>query len=417
MPVRWEWVAVLWWVVAGCDCASSHSIEDAGPTDAELVDATHDQGCGAAECEDAALCVSEGSACGPADECCSGACVGDICTRPCGEVDAACGAHTDCCSGHCAGSDGERCVGTGLCTCAPPPPCRGTGEGCRADEDCCNGLCDRPGGVADGTCARLDDCLSAGEPCAMAGLNGSCCSFLCLDTDGTGPRCQPLSGCRASDELCASDAECCSGVCEQTATTEDGRPIRRCVINGSCFPPGALCEPFTTGDCCPNGGGDSGCNLTRDGTRRCFGDDDACTAAGQACVADEECCTFAFPALRCQPGPSGGSVCCLSADEPCALGDACCSGVCAPGADGATRCASACVPDGGVCRSDAECCGCGCDRRGASDGVCTSDPSRCGGCTGPSLGQPCDPGGEPCCDGPEVECVSTGEVPTCRLVP
>ncbi|MBW2463372.1 MAG: hypothetical protein JRH11_17105 [Deltaproteobacteria bacterium] len=69
------------------------------------------------------------------------------------------------------------------------------GATCAADADCCNNLCDRPGGAASGTCAALSACSTAGEPCTSEGLSGSCCSTVCLDTTGDGPRCQFLGTC------------------------------------------------------------------------------------------------------------------------------------------------------------------------------------------------------------------------------
>jgi hypothetical protein len=65
------------------------------------------------------------------------------------------------------------------------------------------------------------------------------------------------------------------------------------------------------------------------------------------------------------------------------------------------------VANGSACRSDAECCGC------CRDGVCTSD---CGACTGPMLGDFCDPAGPPCCHAPAVICGGL-EFTTCVLAP
>ena len=124
-----------------------------------------------------------------------------------------------------------------------------------------------------------------------------------------------------------------------------------------------------------------------------------------------------FPAIMCQPGPTGGNICCLSDGEECAFGDVCCSGVCTPAADGVLRCGSMCIPDGSACTTDADCCGCGCVSDGAGGQVCTSDASLCDPCTGPDLGELCDPAGEPCCNAPTVICPTGIEFPTCQVAP
>jgi hypothetical protein len=65
-----------------------------------------------------------------------------------------------------------------------------------------------------------------------------------------------------------------------------------------------------------------------------------------------------------------------------------------------------CIPAGEVC---------GCVDDGMGGQVCTSDAELCDACTGPSLGESCDPdGGEPCCEEPAVTCQGV-EFPTCTL--
>ena len=364
-------------------------------------------------------CAANGQACGGSGDCCSGNCDGAVCApgAGCSNTGAVCAASTDCCSGNCANEAGTPCTG-GSCNCAPPPACAAESEACSSDGECCNGLCDRPGG-GDGTCADIGACLPAGEPCGTEGLSGSCCSTVCLNTDGTEPRCQFLGGCRVQDELCESNGECCSSVCEVRSMTMDGRPIKRCANADSCLPPGEVCgDGGASSNCCPNGGGDTGCEPTGAGFRRCLGGDGNCTLPGRPCENTEQCCMETFPNIMCQPGVSGANVCCLADGESCAFGDVCCGGICVPDpADGVLRCGAMCVPDGGACTTAADCCGCGCVSDGAGNQVCTSDPAQCENCAGPQLGQSCDVAGEPCCNAPAVMCNDAVEFSTCILAP
>lgn len=150
-----------------------------------------------------------------------------------------------------------------------------------------------------------------------------------------------------------------------------------------------------------------GCEPTGAGFSRCFGGGNNCVLAGDECTEGGDPCCSTPPGLVCTPGTPRGQICCLPDGEECAFGDLCCSGICAPSADGTLRCGSMCVPDGGACTTDADCCNC------CRDGECTSD---CGSCTGPRLGQFCDPEGEPCCDAPAVVCMGV-EFPVCVLAP
>jgi len=318
-----------------------------------------------------------------------------------------CSAAADCCSGACNTSGGDPCAGGGDCACAPPPACKGQTEACAGDSECCNGFC------VDGACADLGACDTAGEPCSGEGLSGSCCSTVCLD-QGEGPRCQFLGGCRVQDDLCTSDAQCCSGACNVRETTADGREVRRCANVESCLPAGEVCgEGGASSNCCPNDDGDTGCEPTGTGFRRCFGGDGTCTLPGRPCTETSECCMETFPAIMCSPGPGGENVCCLADGEECAFGDVCCSGICTPDpSDGVLRCGSSCIPDGDPCTVDADCCGCGCIEDSTGAQVCTSNADLCDPCTGPSLGEACDPAGEPCCDG---TCGGSGEFSTCVI--
>lgn len=339
-------------------------------------------------------------------------------TGMCAPVGNACAAAGDCCSGTCNSPAGTACAGEADCICAPRADCFAAGTECTADEQCCNRLCDRPDGAAMGTCAEIGGCMPAGEPCSSPGLSGACCSTICLQTSGEGPTCQFLGGCRVQDELCSSDGQCCSGVCEERGMTLDGRSIMRCANADSCLPAGEVCgEGGASSNCCPNGGGDTGCEPSGAGFRRCLGGTGDCVLPGRECESTEDCCVDTYPDIMCSPGPTGEDLCCLPEGAECAFGDVCCGGICTPDDEGVLRCGDGeCLMDGAACTTASDCCGCGCLPDGTGALTCTSDPDECGPCTGPNLGEVCDPDGEACCNGPTVIC-SGGEFPLCVLAP
>ena len=437
-------------LLAGCDCGGDSDPGDGGGLDGAGLDGAGLDGAGTDGAGlDAASCTGAGGACAAGTECCSGTCEGDVCVGGCladGETCATgaeccsdnCASGTcappvtmctrvgnpcmdgaSCCSGNCVDSGGAACAGGGSCVCAPRVGCTAAGGTCMNNRQCCNGFCD------SGSCAELSACRTAGEPCSTEGLSGSCCSTVCLNTDGTEPRCQFLGGCRVQDELCRSDSECCSGACEVTAMTSDGREIRRCGNVESCLPAGEVCgDGGASSNCCPNGGGDTGCEPTGTGFRRCFGGTPGCVIPSGPCTTTADCCVdvddMGDPLfdVMCLPDRSGTNACCIPDGSECAFGDMCCSGICAPDpSDGVLRCGAMCIADGAACTVDADCCGCGCVSDGMGGQICTSDAGLCGPCTGPSLGELCDPMGEACCNGPTVICNTSTEFPTCILAP
>jgi hypothetical protein len=274
--------------------------------------------------------------------------------------------------------------------------------------------------AAVGVCAATGACAVAGEPCGTEGFSGSCCTTACLDATGSGTAtCQPLGGCRVQDEPCTSDAQCCSGGCEARGTAADGRPLMRCANTGSCVPGGEVCGGAgATSNCCPNGGGDTGCEPATTGVRRCLGGDDTCTLPTHECTSTEECCTDTYPDIECSVGRGGAMICCLPDGAECDFGDVCCGGICTPGADGVLRCGDMCIPDGGACTAAADCCGCACVSDGAGGMACSSAMEDCGACTGADLGESCTVDAD-CCNNPVVVCNNTAgvEFPTCVLAP
>lgn len=399
----WLPICTLALLLAGCQCESPGGAADGASPGLD----------GARP--DGAPCVPLGGGCALGAECCSGACEDGACApspgcAPFGEL---CTSGAECCSGNCADGSGQACAAGSGCACAPTGSCGAAGSPCASDRGCCNGFC------SEGFCASLGACRTAGEPCGAEGLSGSCCSTVCLATDGDEvARCQFLGGCRVQDDLCRTNEDCCSGACVERQRTSDGRSILRCGSAGSCLSPGEICGlGGASSNCCPSGGGRSGCEPTGGGFSRCFGGGSSCVLGGESCMEGGDPCCAVPPGLVCTAGTTRGQICCLPDGEECAFGDLCCGGVCSPGADGVSRCGSSCIADDAPCSTDADCCGCACVSDGSGGQVCTSEPSRCDGCTGPRLGQFCELGGTACCDGPTVVCDPTSDLEfrTCIL--
>ena len=476
-------------MLAGCDCAGTPNpgldgsldgggvVADANGLDANTP-AVDGGACGTGTCEPIGCdctvgndccsdncvgrtcvptgCTAQGAACTVNEDCCTLFCsTAGLCAPVppmCRNAGSPCTTGDDCCTGNCATPAGATCAGGTDCVCGASTGCRPGGQACTRDGECCNGFCDRPGGAAMGTCALLGACRVAGEPCGTPGFNGACCSTVCLDTTGTGARCQFLGGCRVQDELCDSNGECCSGSCLEAGRTADGRPIMRCANADSCLPAGEVCGGLgASSNCCPNGGGDTGCEPTGSGFRRCFGGENGtCTLPGQECTSADECCNDPYPNLGCEPrAGTTTNVCCLGQGEACAFGDVCCCGVCAPDVAGALVCCpqvGSCTADGQTCTMDSDCCSgdCGVDLGGnmvcspttcvINGGACTADGDCCPGsccrddgtgtmectsdcgaaCTLGQLGDFCDSDAD-CCNSPPVRCPTGVEFRTCSL--
>jgi len=360
-------------------------------------------------------CSVVGDGCSVDGDCCSNNCGGTSCagaSANCDPIGEACTSHNSCCSDFCANTMGGSCGSSDTgCRCLQVTDCRAEGELCTSDLDCCNQYCDRPGGPATvGNCASLGACTVVGEPCGNAGISSACCSNACVD-DGSGvATCTYLGGCLPINEICSDANQCCSGVCEQNGTTSDGRPVMRCGSSGNCLDPGEVCFTAASANCCPSGGGQTGCEPANSGVHRCFGGTVGCVLPGDECTDTSDCCTDSFN-VQCLPGPADVNICCVPDGGDCAFGDVCCSGVCAPDSNGNLVCNPGCVASGDACTTDADCCtGC-CDLDTNGNLVCNPD---CGGCTDGQLGEPCGPTA-PCCSG--LSCVGPTEFKSCQLTP
>lgn len=360
-------------------------------------------------------CAITGGDCAEDADCCSFNCNGTTCdsaVQNCDPIGEACTAGSNsCCTDFCADAGGQICDGADAdCRCRLVTGCRPTGELCDADADCCNNYCDRPNGATVGSCAALGSCETVGEPCGNPGVNGSCCSNACVDEGSGVATCVFLGGCLPLGEVCETAGECCGGSCIDSGTTADGRPIMRCADTTSCLNPGEVCMTGASSNCCPAGGGSTGCETANSGVDRCFGGEPGCTIPSNGCTTVAECCTD-LGAIVCEPGPDGMNICCLPDGESCTFGDTCCSGVCAPDSGGNLVCnPGGCVDTGGGCTADSDCCGGCCADDGAGNLTCTLDCM--GECTLGQLGEFCS-ATTPCCPG--LNCAGSTEFKFCSL--
>jgi hypothetical protein len=280
----------------------------------------------------ASNCGSSGSVCAQSSECCSNLCLGNVCVSSIG----ACGS---------------------------------SGASCAVGTDCCTGAC------VNGSCSAAQ-CVSLGDPCPTTG--NACCTDTCV-----GGKCAPIGGggggdggtaaCTTAGNTCASNAQCCSGLCSSGTCN---------IASSYCTQQGDIC--FHAADCC---GG-------------------VCNSPNASAVSPTNPGTCGVP-------PSVGGVNCSGVDgtlcDPLQVGCAagCCSHLCAPfGPTGITICqqAQGCHVEGDLCRQNADCCGgesADAGILGAGLVVCTIPPgSTLGYCTTPTSsnggGSVCVPEGDVC---------------------
>ncbi len=340
-------------------------------------------------------------------------------------------------------------VGEAGCRCVQVTSCAQPGELCADDAACCTGWCDGLGvaGTTVGNCAGLAGHSVAGESCGNPGVSANCASNACLDPGNTGvATCQFLGGCLPREEMCVAAADCCSGICETAETLGDGRVVMRCGGSG-CLDPGEVCFTAASANCCPGGGGSTGCEPALAGVNRCFGGESpTCVLPGHSCVNPDgtggccgdgsaTCCFDPYPAILCT-SVGGTSVCCLADGQPCSFADVCCSRICVPDAMGMLRCGTGCLDTNAPCTTNADCCNGMCVNVGgnlvcgtcaANGDPCTTGAECCGGVCSPDatgamvcggactpLGGSCAANAE-CCNYTDQTCCAQSEFPSCSL--
>jgi hypothetical protein len=276
-------------------------------------------------------------------------------------------------------------------------------------------------------CAPSSTCRARNEICAQ---DTDCCSGTCLDGRCPG---QSLLGQKLFvGEPCSADSECASYAC---ASSYPGGP-KTCQFLGGCRPAEEVCHDDW--ECCgylelsdnrdqcltplpmpgtcaavPGLPTLSRCKLQQ--TSKEIGE--ICQSAGQnvhtCCGGAEVCQPTVTGVSRCMGGgfAGGGSDAgfqCVADGESCSVPEQCCGGTCAPVLDFegvvTLRCSSGCVDSGGLCTTDSDCCGHSCLK-----GICGESTSPDAGTTCAPLGGDCA-GNADCCSA----ICSLGKCRTCH---
>jgi hypothetical protein len=159
----------------------------------------------------------------------------------------------------------------------------------------------------------------------------------------------PSPFCRAITQACASNAECCSGICDPQSAT--------CVASiNTCTATGGAC--LTSTECCS-----MSCTAGRCSAATCVAD-------GQACVDSAACCGGNCSGGICQPLNTA----CSTAGNPCSANTQCCSQLCQAGV--CKLGSSFCIQNGDVCSDSSTCCSGDCQKAaGSTLGTCAPPPS------------------------------------------
>ena len=357
---------------------------------------------------DGAPCNDEDDATG-ADQCVSGACVGqDLC------------AGVVCMAPEC-NMPGTCDTQSGECTPALPLPDEtmcDDGDPETEDDECALGNCR---GVRNIDCATINP---AGDPDSCNGQcpAGGACYFDAVTTSCrcTNSECESVS-IPLSDETGAAALDLCLGTCGETQgrcgclEETDGLCVADCTLPGDPQVDG----PCPSGKACPDG---SACQDDGDGDLlgACY---------GGLCGASGDC----FPGFACTCDPNGCG--CLDVQQPPACGDAAapaCSGLCAIGESCADS-GSGCTCEPTPCADSDPVCGeaCPIGEQCGADGVtgdCVCAPIECEASVPTCVGA-CPPD-SPICGGfcpPNMACMPVpaptpqlGEDPlddTCRCIP
>jgi hypothetical protein len=175
---------------------------------------------------DSPSCKPASSACSASAECCSGDCLGGVCSSmppTCSPDYAKCGSSAECCSGICDPQMGYCQPG------GPPPPCEPDGMSCGSASDCCSAICSSgycggvppPGCNPDGASCQVPyDCCSgvcSNHVCGGIVIDGgvSCASTSNKQCDQCVATycCQQMVSC-GNDATCSNWLSCVQG-CEQ----------------------------------------------------------------------------------------------------------------------------------------------------------------------------------------------------------
>lgn len=414
--------AVVGFSVAACNCGGGGG----GPDSGDDSGFNPDGGCinsgfgcsitsGSTACCNGAVCETNGGGT-------SGTCGAAQCKDP-GQ---SCQVPGDCCGGH-------NCI-NGICSTST---CTATGAACTSGTECCTTLCNQ-------TCQSIpgqgSSCKILGEPCVPNPDGGSgtggCCSGVC-----SGGACSPQFSCRASNDICTDNSQCCSLICNKTQA--DGGGVGTCVNPSgatSCGVSGDPCDPAGSKCCtlaCTNlGTGTTICQPTLG----CRVQGDTCAAVGDCCglTANATCSTNRCTnGTACRPAgdlcgkptvifPDGGIACAPNGTGGCFTTTSetnCCNGnkvggmetVCRVDQGGIPRCfggqsgqcpygytgvAPCCIQAGNYCDFRDECCNGAICAAGADGGrqcltsTCKVTGTSCAGTSECCTGLQCLPGSE-----------------------
>ena len=289
-------------------------------------------------------CLSDGKPCADPAQCCGGSCAGGTCqplNTACKTAGNSCDGNDGCCSKLC--TNGTCTLGSSFCI--------QTGDVCAVASDCCGGICTVAQGAALGTCGAPP----AGASFCHGGFDGTvcqtcndCCSRLCVPWGEAGVNvCQRASGCHIDGDLCRKDADCCgapgtglpgegNGSCE----VQQGQQVGICRNPKGCNPEGNVCHyknyacdiSSARNDCCGDPGNSGACQLDTLGVPRCHSITE-CRKEGETCTNASDCCD-AVPCvpdsnglLRCATHETDGGTTCIPSGGSCTINADCCPGV------------------------------------------------------------------------------------------
>ncbi len=369
-----------------CDTLGSGSCEAAntcGNGTQESGEACDDGALSTGDGCDGACLLEEGAGCAAKGDCGSGLVCDTFGSDSC-EVADVCGNGTQ--------ESGEACDDGALST---GDGCDGAclleeGADCAANVDCGSGLvCDTLG---SDTCETENGCgngaLEAGEGCDDGGVAGA---------DGCDASCS-----RELQAACTEDAECASGLCDQSVCKQlEGAACSAdvdCALGKVCDLLGSdTCEPE---DSCGNGAVDDAEACDDGGVAGGDGCGTTCLfEAGLSCTSDAECegvCDL-LVSDKCEPADTCGNGT-LDAPEACDDGatqpdDGCSAGCALENGEVCTgngACASTlCGPVSNVCEPVGVCGNGVLDEDEACDDGNTSDSDGCNAACSLELGQPC----------------------------